>query len=248
MTTRLVETLRGLDNSQESELASLVWRSHHTERVSPSSTAEPTFRILIVCTGNICRSAFAQRLGQEWLRETLGEAAGSFDLHSAGTRAVVGSEMHPDTALVALGYGVPADDFRARQLTSEQPAQADLVLTMTKAHRQHVLGLAPRALARTFTLREAADLLGFVADGTGESEGDFVALARGFVAALAEARSNRVSGRDDDVPDPINQPADLHEHAGQLIVAALLPLLRRLADLRRAHPPESAESDAATDG
>lgn len=219
-----------------------------TGQVSSASAADPAFRILFVCTGNICRSVFAQRLGDEWLQETLGAEADAFELESAGTRAVIGSEMHPDSALVLRGYGVEAGDFRARQLTAEQLARADLVLTMTKAHRKHVLGLAPRAMARTFTLREAAELLDLLGDEAAEPGADFVNRARNLVTALADARSRRRNGGDDDVPDPINQPAEVHEHAGELIVGALLPLLRRLAELHTSVPNGIAAADAKTDG
>lgn len=211
--------------------------------------ADSAFRVLFVCTGNICRSAFAQRLGHEWVCEALGEDVGAIEFSSAGTRAVVGSSMHPDTALVLRGYGVGAGDFRARQLTAEQLVQADLVLTMTRAHRKHVLGLAPRALARTFTLREAADLLRLVDEDGTELRGDFGGRARALVAALAGARPRRAAGQDDDVPDPIDRPAEVHEQAGELIVSALLPLLRRLAHLRIAGTPgTTAGSDGPAHG
>ena len=50
----------------------------------------------------------------------------------------------------------------------------------------------------------------------------------------ARARSMR-TGKDD-VPDPVGLPVEEHEEAGKLIVAALLPLLRRMADLVTAGP------------
>ncbi|RBY74859.1 low molecular weight phosphatase family protein [Blastococcus sp. TF02-09] len=204
--------------------------------------------MLFVCTGNICRSAFAQRLGREWLREALGEKADAFDISSAGTRAVVGSAMHPDTALALRGIGVEAGEFRARQLIAAHPAVSDLVLTMTQSHRRHVLGLAPRALARTFTLREAAALVDLLDESPAEPSDDFAGRARDLVAALADARSRRERGGDDDVPDPINQAPEVHEYAGELIVDALLPLLRRLVGERTTASAEAAVQDATAGG
>ncbi|WP_164704317.1 protein-tyrosine-phosphatase [Blastococcus litoris] len=207
-----------------------------------AAPADP-FRVLVVCTGNICRSAFAERLGRAWIGEALGDDASELVVESAGTRAVVGSAMHPDSALVLRGYGVEADGFRARQLAEEHPAQADLVLTMTRAHRNQVLGLAPRALARTFTLREAAALLSALDDLEPEGD-DFVARARALVRAMADARPGRSATRtDDDVWDPINQPIEAHEEAGELIVETFLPLLRRLADLRSAEACGTAAAE-----
>ena len=109
---------------------------------------------------------------------------------------------------------------------------------MTRAHGRDVLARAPRGLARTFTLREAADLL-LSLPGDAQPEGDNAGeRLRGLVKALAGARSARTAGdgTDDDVLDPIDRPVEVHEEAGELIAAALLPILRRIADLVAAGP------------
>ncbi len=121
--------------------------------VEQPSPEPSTFTVLLVCTGNICRSALAERLGRAFLDQIMGEDAGQVRLVSAGTRAVVDSAMHPDSALVLRGFGTEAGDFRARQLVHGMATAADLTLTMTRRHRHHVLQHDPRALARTFTLR-----------------------------------------------------------------------------------------------
>lgn len=194
--------------------------------------ADRPFTVLLVCTGNICRSALAERLGRAYLAERLGSDAAAVAVHSAGTRAVVSSAMHHDSALVLSGYGAEAGDFRARQLADCMGADADLTLTMTRIHRREVLRAAPRALQRTFTLREAADLVQLIDPDLRPAGDDLPARARSLVRHLAAARSLRHGGDDDDVPDPIGQPMSVHEHVGELIVGALLPVLGRIADLR----------------
>ena len=67
-------------------------------RVAASRRQAPAFTVLIVCTGNICRSALAERLGRAYVAEVMGEEAGAVRVVSAGTRAVVDSAMHPRTA------------------------------------------------------------------------------------------------------------------------------------------------------
>src|SRR4051795_1365012 len=131
----------------------------HTGPVAGAQERAGVFTVLFVCTGNICRSALAERLGRAYLDEVLAEDSAAVRLVSAGTQAVVGSAMHPDSALVLRGFGGNPDGFVARQLTDGLVMDADLVLTMTRGHRRDVLTLAPRALARTFTLREAADIV-----------------------------------------------------------------------------------------
>jgi protein-tyrosine-phosphatase len=108
-------------------------------------------------------------------------------------------------------------------------AEADLILTMTRGHRKDVLHRAPRVLARSFTLREAADLLaglGEEAAGAGE---DIAERARRLVQAMAAARSHRNGGSDDDIVDPINRPIDVHQEVAEAVVASLLPVLQRIA-------------------
>src|SRR5829696_1931774 len=159
----------------------------------------------------------------------LGERASAIRLISAGVGAVVGSAMHPDSALVLSGLGAEPGDFRARQLVEAHIAEADLVLTMTRGHRAQALRLAPRALARTFTLREAADLLRNVGGDVAPADADLPERARLLVAAMAEARSRRRSGDHDDIRDPIGLPVEVHQEVGEAIAEALLPVLARLA-------------------
>jgi protein-tyrosine-phosphatase len=191
---------------------------------------EQPFTVLLVCTGNICRSPLAERLGRALL-DSDGRSGPWLVLRSAGTRAVVDSAMHPDSALVLQRLGGDPDGFRSTQLAPEIAATADLVLTMTRDHRREVLTVAPRLLKRTFTLREAADLMDRVADGIPATPGDEATRARALVAAMADARALRASGPDDDVPDPIGLSSSVHRRAGDLIADALRRILGRLAPL-----------------
>ncbi|WP_034508843.1 low molecular weight phosphatase family protein [Blastococcus sp. URHD0036] len=192
---------------------------------------EPVFTVLVVCTGNICRSALAERLGRAYLDETLGSGAWQVRLTSAGVGAVVGSAMHPDSSLVLQGYGGDPSGFVARQIVEDMAIDADLTLTMTRAHRRRVLELAPRALSRTFTLREATALVGLVGDGA-DLPGDLLAdRARALVREMSVARSRRAVAHGDDIADPIGQPVEVHEAVGAAIAEALIPLLGRIVEL-----------------
>jgi protein-tyrosine-phosphatase len=205
--------------------------------------ASPEFTVLLVCTGNVCRSALAERLGRAYLDEVLGEHSSAIRLVSAGSRAVVDSGMHPDSALVLQGFGAEPGDFRARQFVEAMATDADLILTMTRGHRRDVLHRAPRALARTFTLREAADLVALLGEDVPVAGGDLAQRARDLVKAMAAARSHRHSGEGDDVRDPIRQPLDVHQEVGEAIAQALLPVLARLASLDTPEADGAATSD-----
>jgi protein-tyrosine phosphatase len=145
--------------------------------------------------------------------------------------------MHDHSALVLRGFGAEPGRFRAQQLTEHIVGQADLTLTMTRSHRREVLRLDPRALNRTFTLREAADLLAELPEDPPPTAGDFRERAGRLVKALADLRPRRpTSAESDDVLDPIGRPLEVHQEAGELIAATLLPVLARITALHPARP------------
>lgn len=193
-----------------------------------------------MCTGNICRSAMGERLTRAFLDDVLGASAAAVGTSSAGTHAVVGKGMEPSSALVLEGLGGNPSGFVAQQLTADMVNDADLTLTMTRKHRREALKLAPRAMFRTYTLREAADLLSRV---------DLVGLppvsslderARALVAALgAQRATRRRTDRDaDDVFDPIGHRASVHQEVGEQIFDSLIPLLQALCNTRAGAAPE----------
>jgi protein-tyrosine-phosphatase len=134
---------------------------------------------------------------------------------------------------VLRGLGGEPEDFRARQLEDAMAAGADLILTMTRRHRRDVLTGAPRAMARTFTLREAADLLRLLGEDAQPDGVDLRSRARALVAEMAAVRSRRQGGEDDDIRDPVSQPIEVHAEVGEVIAATMLPVLHRIVSLVR---------------
>ncbi len=163
---------------------------------------------MFVCTGNICRSPTAERLAA-----ASGARLGipDFTTSSAGTRAVIGHPIHPHAATVLQGLGGDTSDFAARQLTHRIASEADLILTMTKAHRDAVLEIAPHKLRRTFTLSEAAHLI--AEKGAHD------------LADLATLRAHANSADLPEILDPIGQSEVVFEEVGAQIAAMLPPIL-----------------------
>jgi protein-tyrosine phosphatase len=208
-----------------------------------------TFGILIVCTGNICRSPFAEILTRHLLAEALGAAhATRFTVASAGTRALTGWGMDEQSRAELAPWGLDgasADGFAARQLGVADVHAADLVLTAERHHRAYVVALEPRALRRTFCLRELSRLLG--ANPVTGLPADPVDRARAMVSAAAETRglSSYASVENDALPDPIGQPPAAHHRTARLIAASVAGLVELVAPDSGRAGRDSAERDGA---
>ncbi len=108
-------------------------------------------QILLVCTGNICRSPLAAALLERALRE---RAAAGMEVTSAGTGAWDGAPVSEGAYLVGLERGLDLSGHRARLLTRELVEEADLILTMARHHRARVDELGGEG--RVFVLGEYA--------------------------------------------------------------------------------------------
>ncbi|HVM27214.1 MAG TPA: low molecular weight phosphatase family protein [Mycobacteriales bacterium] len=183
---------------------------------------DDVFRVLHVCTGNICRSPMAERLMHAMVGAGWPEQAGRFVVESAGTWGHSGSPMEPHALSTLAGLGVDGSAFRARELEAEHVTAADLVLTATREHRAAAVVLHPRAAARTFTLLEFARLTAG-ADASELPAGDAVDRARALVRLAASRRGLVPPERpgDDDLADPYQAPASAFAATAELVRAAL---------------------------
>jgi protein-tyrosine phosphatase len=89
------------------------------------------FTVLVVCTGNICRSPMAQGMLKGALPPHL---RARVEVRSAGTYAVYGNAATPDAIAAAAHFGVDIGSHRARLLSKEMIFHADLILAMEEHH------------------------------------------------------------------------------------------------------------------
>ena len=137
-------------STETTAAASSSSASSTASAVLPGRRGADPYRVIMVCTGNICRSAMAEVV----LRDRLA-AAGSHMREPDGvvvTSAGVSDEEHGNPidsrarrVLAEAGYGTGADDVSrateiviashsAHRITDAEIAEADLLLAMTDSH------------------------------------------------------------------------------------------------------------------
>lgn len=182
---------------------------------------EAVFRVLFVCTANLCRSPMAELLLRQELLDRWGPyRARRWAVRSAGVQARVGFPIHPlaRQTMVERGHlsaavqrftdqrGRWLDEFRSGGISVDLLTGADLILTAAREHRSALVSVAPAALKKSFTIAQMATLLTVAGPLypkdpalAGPALIDAARHARGIVPT---------GGPDDDLDDPVNQPID----------------------------------------
>ena len=158
-------------------------------------------RILVVCTGNTCRSPMAAGLLAR-LAELRGVALAA---DSAGTLGWNERGASPGAVDVMAEVGVDLSAHRSRRVTAADITGADLVLGMTREHVWGLRALAPGAAGRIFLPAEWVRTLKQQQVERGAFSPEVVA---GLVAdRVAPAVPGRAS---DEVADPAGHPHEVY--------------------------------------
>lgn len=142
-------------------------------------------KVLFVCHGNICRSAMAENVFRELLRE---RGIDWVSVDSAATsREEIGNPIYPPARAKLEQEGIPVCDHRARQLTKKDYRVFDWLIGMDAANMRNMAKLCggdPEGKMHLFLAlagenREIADPW-----YTGNFEQTFNDVARGCEALL----------------------------------------------------------------
>lgn len=112
------------------------------------------FTVLLVCTGNTCRSAMAEGILKSLVPE---DRRADVLVESAGTAELVGAPATEHARAVCLDHGVDISSHASSALTKDVLDRADLVVAMTHGHVEQIASLDPASAGRTFLLSELAD-------------------------------------------------------------------------------------------
>jgi protein-tyrosine-phosphatase len=98
--------------------------------------------ILLVCTGNLCRSPMAAGLLQRRLEESGLE--GRYQIASAGVWAVDGEPASSNAVEVMAQRGIDISGHIAHTVKAQDMAEADLVLVMSREHARMLKNTWPQ--------------------------------------------------------------------------------------------------------
>jgi sulfate adenylyltransferase len=187
---------------------------------SPQATsADPAtpLNVLFVCTANICRSPFMERLA----RHLAGPDA-PVVFASAGTHGFRAHAMDEVMAATMGSRGVADDDsFASRPLDRDILEAADVVLTAEAAHRTFILDEQPQLFRKVFTLGQFVEAVGAL---------DPALSGRDLVTEAARRRG--AADAQLDVRDPYRLGPDAAEAAATGIETLLRVVVPALAGTR----------------
>jgi len=189
------------------------------------------FRVLTVCTGNICRSPQAamllsQRLGAAFVGS---DATRQLSVESAGTLGFDGSPMDAPALTEARRLGIAHPEVhRARRIQPAYVERADLILGMSREHRGAAASLLPSANRRAFALVEFARIVEVLAARELESQvaplgaEGFASFMHGVVEAAGRMRGvvPALARREDyDIIDPYRLQASVYRESADAVAA-----------------------------
>ncbi len=109
------------------------------------------FKVLFVCTGNICRSPTAEGVFRHMVAEA--GLGGGISVDSAGTHDYhVGEPPDPRSCAAAATRGYRIDDLRARKFSPRDFHHFDLVLAMDRGHHRFLTRVMPVTRAERLRL------------------------------------------------------------------------------------------------
>ncbi len=137
--------------------------------------------VLFVCTANICRSPMAEALFRNIVCETFPKE--KWRIESAGTWANNGQPASENAQLVMQQRGLEISHHRSRRITEDMLADFDLILTMSKGHKETLILEFPAVAKRVYLLSEMVGKDYDIDDPIGRSENEY-AVTSGEIETL----------------------------------------------------------------
>lgn len=109
-------------------------------------------RVLMVCTGNTCRSPMAAAL----FKQAAQERGISVKVDSAGLMAAPGDAATYNAEAALEYYNLDITDHRSKLVDIKELVNYDLILAMTAGHKRQIIQLSNEISDRVFVLKQMA--------------------------------------------------------------------------------------------
>ncbi len=120
-----------------------------------NDSQDRVFRIMFVCTGNICRSPMAEEILRVMFDNVDNDGAGIDNVlvSSSGVGAVVGGPASAYAQVAVKMCGGVLAAHQGRQLTEELIEDNDLIFALSPGHYHAILRMTPKAEGKTYLLK-----------------------------------------------------------------------------------------------
>ena len=139
-------------------------------------------KVLVVCTGNTCRSPIAQELLDDAVDRS-SSLGGKVKVSSAGTFTAEDAEATREAQEVAEEYGLSLERHKAQQFTAEMAEKADIILAMDAIVYEQMEAIAPEETKKMHMF------LGFANGVDGEQRGEEFSVLDPFDKDMDEYRA-----------------------------------------------------------
>jgi glycine hydroxymethyltransferase len=104
-------------------------------------------KILVVCTGNMCRSPMAEG----FLKKELSREDG-YEIISAGISAISGMAPTAEAVQAMREENIDISLYQSKPLSNELVKQADIILVMSGMHKDFIIKTMPDSESKVFLL------------------------------------------------------------------------------------------------